>query len=146
MENVQETVTRLFIATDQRDWQTVQQCFASHVELDYSSMNQQVPTQLTPIEIINGWKNILPGFEYTHHQLGNFVIQTDKTKAHLFCYGTASHYLTAEQGNLWTVVGSYDFDLVLENKQCKITRMKFNFKFQEGNLSLPALAMSRVKK
>jgi len=146
MENIQETVTRLFIATDQRDWQTVQQCFASHVELDYSSMNHQVPTLLTAVEIINAWKSILPGFEYTHHQLGNFVTQVDGNKAHLFCYGTASHFLPSEQGNLWTVVGSYDFDLECENKQWKITRMKFNFKFQEGNLSLPALAMSKAKK
>lgn len=146
MENIQETVTRLFIATDQHDWEAVKRCFASKVELDYSSMNKQLPSQLSPEEIVNAWRGILPGFEHTHHQLGNFITQIDGNKAHLFCYGTAMHYLKSDQGNLWTVVGSYDFDLIWENKQWKITQMKFNFKFQEGNLLLPALAMSRAKK
>ncbi|HEX3006201.1 MAG TPA: nuclear transport factor 2 family protein [Bacteroidales bacterium] len=146
MGKVNETVVRLFVSTDQRDWNAVQQCFASKVELDYSSMNGNPAAVLSPADIISAWKSVLPGFEFTHHQLGNFISQIDGSKAHVFCYGTATHYLKNEGGNVWTVVGSYDFDLVQESNQWKISRMKFNFKYQDGNTTLAEKAIKRLKK
>jgi hypothetical protein len=66
--------------------------------------------------------------------------------ADLFYYGTASHYLPVEDGDpLWVVVGTYNFHLVKKNDEWKVDRMKFNFKYQSGNLNLPAAAQARVK-
>ena len=36
-ERVVDTVTRLFIATDQRDWDAVERCFADRVRFDMSA-------------------------------------------------------------------------------------------------------------
>ncbi len=143
---VNTTVTKLFVATDQRNWQEVETIFADKVNLDYSSMNGNPAVTLTPNQITTAWEGVLPGFESTHHQIGNFITKVDGNYAKVFCYGTATHYLTDEGGNLWTVVGSYDFDLKKVDNQWEITSMKFNFKYQEGNTSLSEKAIKNATK
>ncbi len=146
MKTPQDAVTGLFIATDQKNWQQVAHTFYKEVVLDYASMNGNPATKLTPEQIVAAWKTILPGFEHTHHQIGNYITKIEGQKASFFCYGTATHFLPDEKGNLWTVVGSYDFELIqLENKEWKITSMKFNYKYQDGNTSLPEKAMKNSK-
>ena len=71
--------------------------------------------------------------------------QVTGDKAAVFCYGTATHYLEDESGNLWTVVGSYDFELTSNDGQWTIDVMKFNFKYQYGNTFLPEKAMNSLK-
>ncbi len=146
MDKALQTVTDLFIATDQRDWEKVESCFATEVILDYSSMTGNPAGSLRPKQIINAWQGILPGFESTHHQIGNLVISENGKGAHVFCYGTASHYLSDPQGNVWIVVGSYDFDLIEEKTGWKISTMKFNFKYQDGNTELPSKAINGPEK
>lgn len=145
MNEVENTITKLFVATDQQDWKTVEKCFAQEVILDYASMTGNPAVTLAPRAIIESWQGVLPGFEHTHHQLGNFLVKVENRKASVFCYGTATHYLTDSKGNLWTVVGTYDFDLVKNGEDWQITKMKFNFKYQTGNTNLPQKAMEKAK-
>lgn len=145
MDIIQETINKLFIATDQHDWQQVEQCFAEHVMLDYASMTSNSATTISAQQIIASWKEISPGFDHTHHQTGNFIITTKGNTASAFCYGTASHYLTNDQEHIWTVVGSYDFELKKVKHQWKITGMRFNLKYQDGNLELPQMAITRLQ-
>ena len=145
LSNPLQTVTDLFIATDRGDWNTLHQLFAPEVRLDYSSMNGQPAQILTPKAISSAWKSILPGFEYTHHQIGNFNSKSTETTAKVFCYGTAQHYLSDPQGSVWTVVGSYDFELQLIHKEWRITAMTFHYKFQTGNSSLIKKAQEHAK-
>ncbi|MEM6718886.1 MAG: nuclear transport factor 2 family protein [Bacteroidota bacterium] len=142
---IQETVIKMFVNSDQRNWSGVEAQFASKVILDYASMTGNPAAAVTPTEITTGWKTVLPGFDSTHHQLGNILVEEKGTKAHVFCYGTATHYLENENGNIWTVVGSYDFDLEKIDNQWKILSMKFNFKYQDGNTTLVQKAIENVK-
>lgn len=146
MKAPQEVVVGLFMATDERNWDQVKGSFNAQVTLDYSSMNGNPASELTPDQIVDAWKGILPGFESTHHQIGNIMTSVTGDKAHVFCYGTASHYLQDDGGNLWTVVGTYDFELIKNQAgMWKIDAMKFNFKFQSGNTSLPQKAIDKLK-
>ncbi len=146
MKTPESTVTQLFVATDEQNWPDVQQAFANKVLLDYSSMSGNPSSTLSPNEIITAWKSLLPGFDFTHHQIGNIIVDENQHTASLFCYGTASHYLDNEGENLWLVVGTYDFKLKkTEDGNWEITSMKFNFKFQDGNKNLPAMAMEKLK-
>lgn len=141
-----EIVTKLFVSTDQQDWKSVQETFSSTVHLDYSSMSGNPAANLNSKDIISSWKSVLPGFEFTHHQIGNFITTQESDKAHVFCYGTASHYLQDEQGSVWTVIGSYDFDLKQNSEgQWEITSMTFHYKFQDGNPSLVQKAIQSLK-
>ena len=92
MKNPEDVITQLFISTDQRNWPDVENCFANKVVLDYSSMNGSPAATQTPSDIITAWKSILPGFERTHHQLGNFMTSKNGDQSKVFCYGTASHF------------------------------------------------------
>ncbi len=144
--HVQTAVTKLFVATDQQDWSLVEEQFTDKVNLDYSSMTGNPAAEVSPSEITSGWKTVLPGFTHTHHQLGNFITAIENDKAHVFVYGTASHFLEDENGNVWTVIGSYDFDLIKTGGDWKITSMTFNYKFQDGNGGLIQKAIENVNK
>lgn len=145
-QQITETISRLFIAVDQSNWDGLKDIFNSSVLLDYTSMAGGEPATLSAEQIINSWKGLLPGFDATHHQLGNFIVNSGNKMASVFCYGTATHFLKNETGNnIWTVVGSYDFELIEQNGAWKVTQMKFNFKFMDGNSDLPTIAQNRLK-
>lgn len=145
-QDIIDVVNGIFINTDERKWAVVESYFADNVELDYTSMVGGKPASLTPKQIIESWKGILPGFESTHHKIGNYVVKNNNDQANLFCYGTASHYLPVEDGRpLWIVVGTYDFHLAKKNDEWKVDKMKFNYKYQSGNLNLPILASEKLK-
>ncbi|MCT4588792.1 MAG: nuclear transport factor 2 family protein [Carboxylicivirga sp.] len=146
MENINQVVSELFVATDERDWDKVEAIFADEVELDYSSMNGNPAVVLSPKQITDAWKTLLPGFTTTHHQLGNFITTVNGSKADVYCYGTATHYLEHEEGNIWTVVGSYNIELIKDGNTWHISKMKLNYKYQDGNTKLPGVAMENVKK
>lgn len=144
---VTEIVNRLFVAVDSRDWEQVTELFNDMVLLDYTSMAGGDPVKLTPQQIIESWKGLLPGFDQTHHQTGNFIIENDSMVYKVFCYGTATHYLKNEtNNNVWTVVGSYNFELEPKNSKLKISKMKFNLKYTDGNNDLAKMAQERLKK
>ena len=136
IETIKKTVTQLFTNTDQRNWSGVEAQLASKVTFDYSTMSGNPPAELTPEEITTAWKAVLPGFTHTHHQIGNFLVETEESKAHVFCYGVATHYLEDKGGNVWTVVGSYDFELEKITDRWRITAMTFHYKYQDGNTQL----------
>ncbi len=113
--------------------------------LDYTSLLGGEPANLTSDQIIESWKGILTGFDSTHHQLGNYQIETDQNVIWVFCYVTASHYLKNDSGNnTWTVVGSYNIELREKDRKIRITKLKCNLKYAEGNSALGKIAQERM--
>ena len=132
-----DTLNRLFISTDNRDWEAVKACFASAVLFDMTSMGGGEPATLTPEEIAAAWEQGLSHLEAIHHQAGNYVVTLNGDAADAFCYGIASHYLPNETGkNTRTFVGSYDFHLTRTNDAWRIDAFKFNLKYIDGNTNL----------
>jgi len=146
MNNAVERMTKMFIGVDACDWEMVKDCMAETVHVDYSSMTGQSGGDVKTVDLIEGWKSLLPGFDATHHQLGNVVSKIDGNKAYIFSYVNASHHLDNEDGKVWTVVGSYDIDMKVIEGNWKITSLKLNFKYQDGNVNLPQLATEAVAK
>lgn len=145
MEQPKDVVLTMFKATDERNWETVKNTFANTVELDYSSMTGDPKQNLKPKDIITSWKSVLPGFTQTHHQLGNIISRIEEEKANLTAYGTATHYLQDKNGSVWTVVGTYDFELAKQESEWKINKMVFNYKYQDGNTDLVNKAIKKLK-
>jgi len=144
-QDIVDTVNAIFVNTDERQWDKVASLFSDRVLLDYTSMAGGLPATLTPPEIIAAWKGILPGFKATHHQVGNYQISVQGNHADVFCYGTATHFLPNDKGSsLWTVVGTYDFHLTKSGDTWKVDKMKFNLKYQDGNIALPTLAQQSL--
>ncbi len=77
-----------------------------------------------------------------HHQLSNFVVRGKENAAEVFFYGTATHYSPQPDGrNIWTVVRSYETKLERNAGVRKVTTLKLNLSYIDGNAELPALVM-----
>jgi hypothetical protein len=139
---IMDTVTHLFVATDNRNWTMVQDCFAPRVLFDMTSMTGGEAVTLTPEQIAESWDAGLRPLKATHHQIGNLLVSFERTGAAVFCYGIASHYLPNKSGqNTRTFVGSYDFHLVKESGKWLIDQFRFNLKYVDGNPDLERQAV-----
>ncbi|HEX2393882.1 MAG TPA: nuclear transport factor 2 family protein [Bacteroidales bacterium] len=145
-EVIIETVNRFFISVDENNWEEVARIFSKRVLLDYSSMSGEDPAVLNSQQIISDWKKFMPGFDKTHHQIGNYLVTKNiENQIAVHCYGTASHYLMNEtENNVWTVVGTYDIELNDEKGIYRISKFKFNLKYTYGNKELPRMAVARI--
>jgi len=132
-----ETINRLFIATDRRDWASVEACLADHVMFDMSSAGGGEAKTVSAGAIIAGWEAGLRPLRAIHHQAGNFLVEVRGDRATAFCYGIASHYRPNLSGqNTRVFVGSYDFALSSHGGRWRITEFRFNLKYIDGNLQL----------
>ncbi len=144
---VEDTVTRLFVNTDERNWQGVTQCFAAKVLFDTSSLNGNRPSRVSSKRITDQWESGLRGLAAVHHQIGNTLVKVEGEEASAFCYGTATHYFPNPTGrDTCTYVGTYDFHLVREEDGWRIDAFRFNLKFIEGNALLADLARKAPRK
>ena len=139
-EAVIDTLNRLFISVDDRDWAAARECLAPRVLFDVSSMSGEAASTLAADEIIRAWEGALEPLEAVHHQAGNYRVEIKGSEADAFCYGIAYHYLPNSSGeNTRLFVGSYDFHLQKSGACWVIDHFKYNLKFIEGNLELEAI-------
>ena len=132
-------ITELFVATDRKDWPAVERCFASRVRLDMSSAGGAPAGDAVPADIAAGWRSALAPIEQLHHQSGNFRVRITGVRAEAWCHGIAYHFRKRRDGRDSRVfVGTYDFELEKESPGWRITAMRFNLKFVDGNATLEA--------
>jgi SnoaL-like domain len=140
-EEVSDLVARLFVSTDEGRWDDVLACFSPKVLFDMSSLSGVKASRTTPKRIVEQWRSGLKGLAATHHQIGNLLVSIEGMEASAFCYGTATHFLPNPSGeNIHTFVGTYDFHLSRESGRWAIDAIRFNLKYQDGNLLLSELA------
>lgn len=140
-EEVADTVTRLFVNTDERNWEGVSECFAPRVLFDMSSLTGGKPSRVSPKKIVDQWESGLRGLAAVHHQAGNMLVKVEGEEASAFCYATATHYFPNPTGNdTRTFVGTYDFHLGRGEDGWRIDAFRFNLKFTMGNPLLGELA------
>ena len=75
---------RLFICTDNRDWQCVRDVFAPEVMFDMTSLTGGQPEKKTPQQIADGWDLGLKELKAIHHQAGNYQPAVRGNEADLF--------------------------------------------------------------
>jgi hypothetical protein len=136
-DRIVDTLNRLFIATDQRDWAGVREVLADTLLMDMTSVAGGVPTRMTNQQVAAGWEQGLQPIEAVHHQVGNYRVTLEGDQATAFCYGTASHYRKTKSGrNTRVFVGSYDFHLRLLGGGWRIDSFRFTLKYLDGNPEL----------
>ena len=134
---VESAIVELFVATDKRDWESVERVFANEVLFDMSSLGAGDATRLAAAAITAMWDEGLRPLDAVHHQAGNFQVSVNGDEASASCYGIAFHYLANQPGgNTRTFVGSYDFHLARVDDAWRIDELRFNCKFIDGNLEL----------
>ena len=138
---IEDTLTTLYMKTDEKDWQAVQGVFAPKVKFDMSSLTGAALTMLTPQEITATWEKGLKEIKAIHHQVGNFQFKIQGDSADVHCYGIAFHYKpNSTHRNTRTFVGSYDFHLIRGDAGWKIDSFRYNSQFVDGNRACPSLS------
>ncbi len=127
--DVIETVDRLFVETDRKDWPAVAALFADRVHFDMTSLSGGEPEELTPAQIVEGWRTGLADVTALHHQSGNHLVTLHGDSADVFCYATANHFRPEREKRLTTFVGSYELHLVRADGVWRIDRFRFDVKF-----------------
>jgi hypothetical protein len=130
-QEIVDTITRLFIGTDNKDWAAVKDVFADEVHFDMTSLAGGEPAVLTSRQIADAWEDGLKDVDRIHHQTGNYLVKVNGAQAEAFCYGIATHYRSQEEKKVTTFVGSYDLHLVREDGGWKINMFRFNSKYVE---------------
>jgi hypothetical protein len=113
-------------------------CFTDPFTLDMTSMTGGSPASLSPGQVTEMWADGFKALDHVHHQVGNFQTVLQEDTAHVRCYGIAFHRRDgiAAPTKSRVFVGTYDMDLVGEPGIWRISTLKFNLKFVDGNLDL----------
>ena len=137
-QEVEDVVVRMFVATDERDWATLESCFADPFLLDMTSLTGGNPSEVSPRQVADAWAEGFKPLDHVHHQVGNFRTRIDGGAATVRCYGIALHHRAkiASESRTRRFVGTYELDLVRTADAWRITRLKFLLKFIDGNLAL----------
>ena len=134
---VEDAVVRMFVATDERDWATLQDCFTSPFTLDMTSMVGGAPAVLTPQQVASAWAEGFRLLDAVHHQIGNIRTTLKDDSALVRCHGVAFHHRSAAQGLKSRVfVGTYEVQLSETAGTWRINHLVFKLKFIDGNLKL----------
>ena len=138
---ISDAVTRLLSAVDRRDWISVAETLAAHIDVDYTSLFGGTSMSQPATELVNGWRALLPGFDGTQHLTGAVLASVDGDRTRATCAVTAVHRLGADH---WTVNGHYDLELRREASGWKITSFTYRHLLTSGDPSLPGKAHARV--
>jgi hypothetical protein len=137
-KEITDLVNRLFMYTDERNWQGIQnEVFTPSVFFDMESNGGGAPRTLSAGEITSMWDQGLRDIDEIHHQSGHYIITVNNNAADVYAYGVATHYrAAATRGNTRTFVGSYDIKTERTANGWRINYLKFNLKYLDGNLTL----------
>lgn len=136
-QQIEDAVIRMFIATDERDWPTLESCFTDPFVLDMTSMAGGAPATMTPRQVAAAWADGFKTLDHVHHQVGNLRTAIDGERARVRCHGIALHHrakIAAIKTRVF--VGAYDIELSLRAGEWRIGLLKFNLKFIDGNPGL----------
>ncbi len=125
-----DTCTRMAWYADRREWSRLAEVFADEVTLDYTSLNGGDPVTLTPAQIIGGWEEALGAYAATHHLLGNHLVTQDGDNA--VCTATFQATHRKPDDTLWTLGGTYHFDLVRRAGGWRIAVVVLTADWSEG--------------
>jgi hypothetical protein len=134
---VEDAVVQMFVATDERDWPLLEDCFTSPLTLDMTSMVGGVPTEMSPSQVAQAWAAGFKPLDHVHHQIGNLRTEVSGDQAFVKCYGVAFHHRGQAVGLKSRIfVGTYELNLQAFPDRWRISQLVFKLKFIDGNLEL----------
>lgn len=134
---VEDAVVQMFVATDERNWSRLEDCFTSPFTLDMTSMVGGTPTEMTPGQVAQAWAAGFKPLDHVHHQIGNLRTEVHGDHALVKCYGVAFHHRGQAVGLKSRIfVGTYELNLRAFPDHWRISRLVFKLKFIDGNLEL----------
>ena len=137
-EQIVEIISKLFIYTDNRNWEGLQkEVFEEEVDFDISSLGGP-NEKFTSTAICDLWRDGLKDIDSVNHLAGNYLVTiSDDSTASVHAYATATHYkANAKNGPTREFVGTYDLGLTRSNADWRINAFRYQLKYTQGNMSL----------
>ena len=139
---IRTLVSSIPLAVDRAAYDLAESAFAPQVVVDYTSLWGGEPATMTPSDLMDAWRGIVPGFDATWHELGPVTVSVEGEKASASAFIDARHWIGDD---LWRPVGIYHWDLSLIDDQWRVTRMEFEMTREIGDRELTTKAMERAK-
>jgi hypothetical protein len=133
-QEIEETIDRLGLHIDAKEWPELGEILSELVELDYVSLFGGQIEHLSREQVISKWKMNLTPLKATQHIITNLHITIRDNMAECATNVVATHVRPNPTGDsLWTVGGRYDFRLMLESGRWKISAIKLTVLWMTGN-------------
>lgn len=134
-------VSSIPLAVDRAAYDLAESAFAAEVVIDYTSLWGGDPATMTPAELMQAWRGIVPGFDATWHELGPVSVSLEGESATARAFVDGRHWIGDD---LWRPVGSYIWDVENLDGEWKVTRMVFDMTQEIGDRALATEAMERA--
>lgn len=135
-------VSSIPLAVDLARYDLAEAAFAPQITIDYTSLWGGEPQQMTPAQLMDGWRGIVPGFDATWHELSDVRAVVDGDSATATAYVDGRHWIGER---LWRPVGTYHWTLRKLDGAWKVTSMRFAMTREIGDRALAAEATERAK-
>ncbi|NEQ25347.1 MAG: nuclear transport factor 2 family protein, partial [Microcoleus sp. SIO2G3] len=87
-----ETVNKIAILSDRRDWEAVKNCFTEQVEFDYTSLNGGEPATVAAATQVKQWADFFTSrFKNTQHLIGSHAVTLNGDTASAIAHFQAHH-------------------------------------------------------
>jgi hypothetical protein len=137
-----ETFTALLSAIDALDWDRAADLLAEEVAVDYTSLWGGEPQSLGTAELLDSWRQLLPGFEATQHLTGPVLVDEDGDAA--VGVTTVRGYHHAGERGTWMCAGRYDLALERAGGDWRVSGITLVTYYEDGDRALTDQARARV--
>jgi hypothetical protein len=138
---MESAILDLFHAVDALDWERVGAVLDDRVAIDYTSLFGGEASTVTREELLLTWQALLPGFDATQHLLGPLRVVEIGADAVAECHVRGYHHL---EGSVWMVAGHYRIDLRKRGETWRVSGIRLDLFYQEGESDLVARAQERA--
>lgn len=134
-QEIIDTINRIGLTADLRDWSACQACFAQSVEVDYTSLMGGKPNIITPDVLTKQWQSSFDStFKTTQHLIGSHSVTQNGNSATCLSQFQAHHVLlNPTQEKTWTLGGLYSHELVRTVEGWRVRKMKMTWKWEAGS-------------
>lgn len=133
---ITKTMLRFGRALDTGDWAGYAACFTGRVNIDFKRLTGFDEVRLDAVLWARFADLILSPLR-RHHTLSNFNVNLEGDRAFALVYMTARHWKATDVGtNMNTQYGWYDVWLERDGEDWKISRLKHDYQWVEGNGAL----------
>jgi hypothetical protein len=135
-------VASIPLAVDLANYALAERAFAPKVVVDHTSLWGGTPNTITPGELMDAWRGIVPGFDATWHELGPVSAQVQGDRATATAAVDGRHWIGQA---VWRPIGNYEWELEKRDGRWQVTRMAFLMTREIGDRGLAARAIERAR-
>jgi len=136
-------VSSIPLAVDLGRYDLAESAFAPDIVIDYTSLWGGEPQRTTPAALVEAWRDLVPGFDATRHELRDVEARVDGESAQATALVDGRHWLGDA---LWRPIGVYRWTLQKRDGLWKVTDMTFAMTQEIGDRGLVAVASERAKR